>query len=107
VTISGRLDRQIVIESPAVAQDASGEPVETYSTFATVWARKLSIKRAAEAFKFEQRVGTKNVVWEIRHRTDLTNRMRVLFDGVYYDIVGIEEIERAKGLLLHTEAVLA
>ena len=97
----GKLDRRVTIEQRTDTRDDFGEPIPAWSTLATVWAGKVS-EEGSERFEGEQRHATRRVVWRIRHRTDVTEAMRILFDGDHYDITAITEIGRKEGLQIET-----
>ena len=102
---AGRLDRRITLQSLSTTQDGYGEPVETWSNLATVWARKASVS-PSEVYDNSQRLSQAVVKWHIRYRTDVKTeyRIRSTTSAEVYRIVGVEEIGRRKGLILHTIA---
>ena len=51
--IAGKLRSIITIQQPDPGQDAMGAPLDTWTTFATVWAQVSSIG-GSEAFRGEQ-----------------------------------------------------
>ena len=67
-----------------------------------VWASVT--ERPGDAF-FESGVEftRKTVVFVIRHRTDISRRNRVRWNGEAYDVTGIVVIGREIGLELHCE----
>lgn len=105
-TVAGRFNRRIELQADSSGQDAYGEDVESYSTFATVWAEMMS-QRAAEKFTGGQRVGTQSISWRIRYRDDVDNLSRVVYDGKVYMVEGVTEGEgRRQELILTTTAIL-
>ena len=101
----GEKNGYIEIESASLATDTFGEPVQTWSTFTSVWAEKLTPK-SYERYTGQQQVGLKNTAWKIHYRTDVTNLMRISFESVTYRIVGVDDIGFHEFLLLTTEAIL-
>lgn len=95
--VIGRLDRQVTIQTPTVAQDSTGSTVTTWAnltTDATPWAR-LERTRGGEDFKtghVEQ--AERTLTFVIRHRTDLNEEMRIVYEGQNWDIELIETIGR-------------
>lgn len=93
----GRLDRRVVIEQAAETQNSSGEAVPTWSELATVWA-SVRPARTVESVQGDQEHAVRETVFRVRHRTDVTEKMRVSYGGKVYDIAGIVEIGRREAL---------
>ena len=100
---AGLLDRQITIEEATTAQDSYGQPLETWTTFAVVWAAKVDIK-ARERFTANQPLAEETTRFRIRYLDNLTPQMRVRHDGKVYDIQGIAELGRRVGLEITARA---
>ena len=103
--IIGKLDRRIALETNTPSQDTYGDPIESWGALDTVWAEKLTSK-AFEKFTGEKLSGFNQIAWMIRHRTDVDNLARVVYDGENYEVLGVTEVGRKKGLILTTEAVI-
>jgi len=103
---AGQLDRSIELQTQTTARDNFGQPVETWTTLATVWGNK-SDRVASEAISGGQVVEVLRTIWTIRHRTDIDSRHRLRYrEGggwSYYYITGVQEIGRRVGLKLTTE----
>ena len=97
----GRLDRYIILQSVSTSVDAYGQPVESFSTLASVWA-KIEYKSEVEKFENEQLRAVSSIDFTIRYRTDITEQMRISYDSNIYQIIGISEIGRGEGLKLKT-----
>ena len=84
---AGLLRHRITIQSVAEAQNSLGEAIETWSTFATVAASvdPISSRERIAAMQLEEPVSYRA---RIRYLAGVTAKMRVLFDGVVYKIVG-------------------
>lgn len=105
-TSAGRMNRRIQLQADSVAQDEYGEDVESWVTFATVWAELLN-QKATERYTGNQRVGMQTFTWRIRYRSDVTNLSRVVYDGKNYLVEGVTEGEGLKReLILTTTAIL-
>lgn len=93
----GRLDRRITILSRAAATDAWNQNSDIYNSLATVWAevRDAGAKEREEA---DQRVTNHPKIFIIRHRSDVTTKDRIQYDGDTYQITGLAEIGRKEGL---------
>ncbi len=95
---SGRLDRRIIIEQNTnTSPNTHGDVVPSWSTLATVWAEIKPI-RVNERFQGQQELAQAEYKIYIRYRTDLDPKMRIQYNSEYYDILGIMEIGRKKGL---------
>jgi SPP1 family predicted phage head-tail adaptor len=101
----GKLDRRIVIENFTEADNAHGEPIRTWNTFATVWAQYKD-RTGQEAFEGDQYHAIRTGTFVIRWRTDLTDtKYRIQFDGHTWDILSIQELGRKVGLLIRAQAL--
>jgi head-tail adaptor len=98
---AGRLDRRITIEQLSQSRNSSGILEETPSTFATVWAGKDD-RSARTQFADQIEQGRVETVWRIRDLPGLDHTMRIVYDGVVYDIRGIREIGRGEGHIVGT-----
>lgn len=94
---AGRLDRRVTIEAVTTARDALGQPVETWTTWKTVWMGKKDI-RAAERFRADQEIAEETTVWMSHWIDGLTAQHRLVVEDKTYDIVGLAEIGRRAGL---------
>lgn len=98
------LDKRITIEDLSLVANDSGGQVETWSTFATVWAslKPKLVKEVNFAQRIEPRVDHEIV---IRYRSGLTTKMRVKFGSRYFEIKAIvNEEERNEWIkILATE----
>ena len=103
--IISKLDRRIALETNTPSQDTYGDPIESWGALDTVWAEKLTSK-AFEKFTGEKLAGFHQIAWMIRHRTDVDNLARVVYDNINYEVLGVTEVGRKKGLILTTEAVI-
>ena len=83
--------RRILVQSPPTAKDAGGELTGTWSTFYTTYA-KIVDENANEGKTEGTEVMTVNRLFIIRYKSTLTNNMRILFDGDFWQIVGIKQI---------------
>ena len=87
---AGELNRQIVIQSRDSGEDAAGQPVDTWTTLATVWA---NVKGATGMGSIRQSANQDGVAVElnsysfrIRYRTDVDAANRVVFNGQNFDV---------------------
>lgn len=83
------LDERITIENETTTRASNGEVTTSYSQLATVWA-DATPTGGTESYKGEINLATQNYRFLIRHRTDISNRSRILWDGKYYDVKFIQ-----------------
>jgi len=100
---SGRLDRRIVIQSASTTQDASGQEIETWATFATVWAERKDV-RGGERFTSQQQLATRTATFRLRWLAGIDETMRVVDDGTTWNVLGVADSERQGWLELSCEA---
>lgn len=97
VLSAGELDRRIVIQSNTPSTNSIGESVESWGTFATLWA-KFKPRAGNETLVAGTEVAAQaDAVFWIRYRSDITPQMRVTLDGGTWDIVSVQEIGRRVG----------
>lgn len=102
---TGKLDRYVTLESNTPSADGYGEPIESWSTIANVYAEKMNPK-AVERYVNYQDAGFKNHVWRIRWRSDVDNLDRLVHNSENYNIIGVTEVGRKHYLLLMTELII-
>lgn len=82
------LRHRIAIQSITEVSDGQGGKTESWSTVATVWARiePVSSRERLYSDKLEYQRTHKIA---IRYRSDITNDMRILFNGRYFQIKAV------------------
>lgn len=93
-----RLHRKIVIESLTNTTSSYGEYNTTWSTFHTCFA-EVSRFGGGEKLESYKTTATNKVRFKIRYFAGITEDMRILYGGEYYDIMEIQELDR-EGLYL-------
>lgn len=93
---AGELDRKIVIQNFTASADAFGERIETWATFATVWAKKIE-QSGREFFSEEQNISQKSIIFKIRYLSGVGQNMRVSYDNKIYEIEYVKELGRTEG----------
>lgn len=85
---AGDLRHRIVIQSNTPTRNDSGEPIESWSTWATVWAavEPLSGREYFNAHQVTSEVDTRI---RLRHVAGLTAQMRVSWEGRIYQIQAV------------------
>lgn len=99
---AGKLNRYVTIQSKTTSRSASGRNYETWSTLASVWANKLP-RAGNEGIEADRNVYRIFDEWEIYYLSTVTPKCRIYYDGVYYNIISVEEIGFKEGMKLRTE----
>lgn len=99
----GQLDRQIVLQSRYEARDAMGQPVQTWSTVATIWARMEDAAGNTRLAGNEIVAGVERV-YTMHYVTGVDTRHRILDGGVAWDIVRVVEEQRERGLVVYVRS---
>lgn len=94
---AGRLDRKIIIQRFTTTQDAYGEPIETWVDHITTWANVLP-QTGREWFNSQRELSERAARFVFRFEDDVTVKDRISYDGEYWDILNINEINRREGL---------
>ena len=94
---AGALNRRITIEQNTPTRSAAGAEVESWGTLVTV-AAEVDPKRGREFFAAQAVQAEALTVFRIRHRSDVTRKMRVSYDGDLYDIVSVVPVGTREGL---------
>lgn len=94
---AGRLRHIVEIQNYTLAQDSAGDEVKTYgsgsSAFATVRA-EIKTLRGRELYAAQQDYAEAEVRITCRYVSGVTEKMRVAHDGVYFDILNVDDVDR-------------
>jgi SPP1 family predicted phage head-tail adaptor len=84
---AGRLRNPITYQSKTQTLDASGGPVDAWTTFATVRAEAIPLygKDQLESLAAQSPADIK---FRHRYTAGITSAMRIVFDSVNYEIIG-------------------
>lgn len=86
---AGQYPHRVTIETPTESRTATGGQSFTWATFAQRWGRMVP-KSAREFMAAQQAFTEMQWMWEIRGRLALTTKMRIVFDGRYFNILGVQ-----------------
>jgi len=84
----GRLNKRITIQSQSASFDSAGQQLETWSTFATVWAN-IKHKSGSETIKSDSMTSTVKASMRIRYLAGVNAGMRVTYQNVLYRIEAV------------------
>jgi SPP1 family predicted phage head-tail adaptor len=98
---AGALRHRITIESRTETQNATGEPIYTWATYAAVFA-EIKTQTGNEGMAGDQVATEEIVLVKMRYYPNITTAMRVNYEGRYFDINYIDNvIEHDRTLVLH------
>lgn len=89
----GNLWTRVTIQQPTATANTVGEPVLTWSTFATVWADVQPLS-SRETERYAEAVGFMTHRVRIRYRSGLTSAMRIVYRNRVLEIGQITEHDR-------------
>lgn len=94
----GELDRRIIIIQPILTQGTSGEDKPTgwerIDVNPDVWAEETDT-RGSTLVQADRVVFSQTVTWKMRHRTDITVKMRIVDEqSQVYEIIGINKTKK-------------
>lgn len=81
----GRLNRLVQIQQRTSVQDAIGQPLDTWTSIAAVWA-DIRQPRGLEAIRADKPASEVQSSIRIRYRTDVNAGMRVVHGATVYQI---------------------
>ena len=100
----GKLDRRITIQQRTVSGNAYSEPIETWTTLATVWAGvEYPITGSDEETSDNLNVARQRAIFTIRYIDSVDFISRILYGTEIYDIERISEVGRRQYLKLTAE----
>ena len=85
---AGKLNSRVTVQQLVTGQDAVGQPVQTWATFATLWAN-VRHNSGAESIKSDADMSSVRASIRVRYNTTITAAMRVLVGGTVYHIKAV------------------
>lgn len=103
---AGQLRHRVTIQQATETQDSYGAVVQSWSTLANVWA-SIEARTGRETFTAAQVYATADHIITIRHRSDVTPKMRITYGARTFGIEGaVDPDGRKKSTILYVrEAV--
>ena len=91
----GRLRHRVTIQSVSETRNSIGEAIETWATFATVWARidPLSGRQLLAANQLDEPVAAR---MKMRYLSGLRGKMRIVHGSITYNIRGAPMVDANK-----------
>lgn len=95
----GRLRHRITIQEPTITRNDRGAEVLAWSTLATVWAEVRSNTGREQVINNNQEIASATHVVTIRHRDDVTPKMRLQWSGRTFGIESLVESDNRRRML--------
>lgn len=92
---AGRLKNRVIIQQQSATQDAIGQPVNTWTTYATVWA-DIRHRSGIEEIKAGEVASTIRASIRVRYKAGVTAAMRVSHGSSIYHIKAVLRDEQNK-----------
>lgn len=93
---AGSLNRRIEIQSRDTGTDAAGQPVQTWTTLATVWANVKTSTGMGSVRAPIDGVEINAYSFRIRYRTDVDAAERVVFNSQNFDVRAVKHDHAGK-----------
>lgn len=97
-SLSTRLNKRVVIQSPSDSSDGGGGVSRSWVNVATVWAEIDSLS-GKETLRFGQLQTTYTHRIMMRYRDDMTSSMRIVYDGRVFEIQRIHNVNEESVIL--------
>lgn len=98
---AGRLDRRITVEKLVSGQDEYGQPIDSWTTHAAMWAEAHEtampeitggiVSRGRQDIQIE--LARTRTSFTVRYRTDITAKMRIVHEGAIHQIVSVHHTD--------------
>ncbi len=82
------LNQLVLIQAPASGADALGQPNTGWTSVGSAWAN-LKATNGVETIKAGGEASSYRVSIRMRYRTDVTPAMRVVHNGVNYNVLAV------------------
>jgi len=93
---AGKLRYRATIEAAQTVQNAYGEPVEGWATFAEVWASKEDLTIGTERFASDQILAQQPTRFICRYVANVTTKMRINCEGISYNVESVADADGRK-----------
>ena len=102
---AGKMRNKIVIQQNSPSRGEDGSVTEAWSTYTNIWAEKKH-QTSREFFSAQKINSEVTDLFTVRFNSGITTKMRVSFDGKYYNIIGADDPDgRRKETYLVCKAV--
>lgn len=109
----GKMDRRITFQESIIITNASNEDEQTgwqdLALNPSVWANvvdRIGAASGGEEYRAEKLTPYLVQEFNIRYRSDITTAMRIMYDGVRFNIITIQNIGRKRYMKITAESGL-
>ena len=99
---TGAMRHKCTIQQPTETQDASGQPVVSWTNYVANEPCEFNPTSGIESMRGRQLEAGTRAIFTVRYRAGYTTKMSVLFDGERYGITAINAVD---GLRKYLEIV--
>lgn len=100
----GKLDKRVTFQQKTIGVNVSNEDEETgWQDVATTWASKED-RNGVEKYAADRLTGFQGAEFVIRWRNDVNIKMRLVCEGLAYNIISFSEIGRKRFMTVLTES---
>lgn len=92
---AGQLKNRVTIQQQSTVQDSIGQPVNTWTTYASVWA-DIRHNSGLEEIKSGEVTSTIRASVRVRYKAGITAAMRVVHGSITYQIKAVLRDEHNK-----------
>ena len=85
---AGKLNSRVTVQQQSATQDALGQPVQTWTDVATLWASIVHVS-GIEAIKADALTSTVRASIQVRYNTAITAGMRAVSGATTYNIIAV------------------
>jgi SPP1 family predicted phage head-tail adaptor len=101
---AGLMDQYIAVEYYTESTDNNtGEKLQTWSVLFNAWARAQQAETGSENVDADRREHKQTVTFTIRFASGMTVKNRILWEGKYYNVINIANIDRDMYLRIQGE----
>lgn len=87
---AGKLNCRITLQQPVATRDTTGGEAIIWADFATLWASKAH--KTSKEFYNSQKINAEITdLFIIRYRAGIDTKMRLVYGGKNYDIIGADD----------------
>lgn len=97
------LNRRIVIQANTISKDASGGMVDSWATFATVWAKVMNLSgNERRLTEHGGQVAEARTEFTIRYLAGITPKHRIQYGGKVYNIKHVNDFNEQHRFMILT-----
>ncbi len=100
----GKMDRLITVQRRVENRTGTGEAQYTWVTYTQLWAQLMDVG-GRERYLPSGRQAEVSTVFRTYFDEGITETMRILYDGVYYDIRYLNRIGYQEGLEIRCKGI--